>query len=202
MKRGSVSTSAWPPLGCTLNKLALGSCVFGVPITMRSGEPPAALTATLPPTVPCPLTASMALALPVLARWAPLDWACAALLPDTPPGPCSGPTPPPLTAPCAPCTPRLASTDPSCTLGAARPWLRLLRVPTSMCSVPPLVIEPPIWPICTEIDGLLHCRVVPLYACDTLLKLSVRYSVCARLVTLAAPVMPSMLRSPPAAMRA
>ncbi|MGX8282127.1 hypothetical protein [Xanthomonas oryzae] len=68
--------------------------------------------------------------------------------------------------------------------------------------MPPLVIEPPIWPICVEIDGLLHCRVVPLCAWVTLLKLSVRYSVCARLVTLAAPVIPSMLKSPPAAMRA
>ncbi|MGX8282126.1 hypothetical protein [Xanthomonas oryzae] len=52
VKRGSVSTSAWPLFGCTLNRLALGNCVFGAPITMRSGEPPAAFTATLPLVVP------------------------------------------------------------------------------------------------------------------------------------------------------
>ncbi len=31
-----------------------------------------------------------------------------------------------------------------------------------MLSVPPLVIAPPTWPICSEIDGLLQLRVVPL----------------------------------------
>jgi hypothetical protein len=46
--------------------------------------------------------------------------------------------------------------EPFCTFGALRPWLRLLRSPTSMTSVPPLVMLPPILPISSEIVSLLQ----------------------------------------------
>ncbi|MNC64739.1 hypothetical protein D3C75_1149680 [compost metagenome] len=69
-----------------------------------------------------------------------------------------------------------------------------------MVRVPPLVMLPPIFPVTSEIAGLLQVTRSPEKVCPTLLKAWVRYSVAARFSTLAVPPRPTMSRLPPAAM--
>jgi hypothetical protein len=91
--------------------------------------------------------------------------------------------------------------EPFCTFGALRPWLRLLRSPTSMTSVPPLVMLLPILPISSR-DRLIAPG-------DPFVAVGVAYIVefmgaeqrlGARFSTFAVVVSPTMLRLPPAAM--
>ncbi|OLI91609.1 hypothetical protein IXO222_21160 [Xanthomonas oryzae pv. oryzae] len=106
--------------GRSVNRLPVGARVSGVPMAMRSGEPPAALTTRGPVAVAAlPMLPTLLLALPLSACatvvvMRPTPWLATLIGPRTlalaPVGPA-----------CAPRTLRLAIAAPSRTLGASRP---------------------------------------------------------------------------------
>ncbi|WP_244953577.1 hypothetical protein [Xanthomonas axonopodis] len=90
-------------------------------MTIRSGEPPAAVTTRAPLTGPLPPTLPTAPALPPLAADVAAASARSAAVAATLPGPRTVPVPAPPGVVCGPCRLRLATAAPSWTLGALRP---------------------------------------------------------------------------------